>query len=257
MSATLQNAEQGVFTSTSNPNASGKSIACVHRRTQTLLSMYTTPQSESSPPRAYYESNVRDNLGVWRVSKVTWSTRLDNVRIVRVMTIETLNCFMALTVNIQTQRVILVFLDLSCNEVNRYDITENSNSYFENCVCKNVACVDFDQARKELIVCLHGGRIQAFVIRFCKGNPDHSVKDHYVSVFRFQTRLSAAAGKGIKQVSTSDVSEYYLVLSKGGLTAFATGTLEQLWFVDSSCFRFDPQVIGYLYFRGLLLYTIQ
>ena len=241
MSATLQNVERGQFIAASDPSAGSKSIACLHRRTQTILSTYTVPGTEFEPARAYYESNVKDSLGAWRVSKIAWSTRLDTVRIVNVMTIETLECFLALTVNLKTNRVVLVFLDLSCNEVNRYDITENQSTYFENANCTNVACADLDQNRKEVIICLRGGRIQAFAIRFVKGNKH--VKDHYVAVFRFQGRLSADAKKGARQVVISDISEVHLVLSKGGISAFATGTLDQLWFIDRSFFRYEPYQI--------------
>ena len=123
MSATLQNVDKAALLVAADPRAGAKSVECLHRRTQTILSTYTVPNTASEPARAFYESNVKDNMGVWRVSQIAWSTRLDTVRVVNAMTIETLNCFLVLTINLKTNRVILVFLDLSCNEVNRYDIT--------------------------------------------------------------------------------------------------------------------------------------
>jgi hypothetical protein len=133
-----------------------------------------------------------------------------------------------------TGQVLLVYINLDGLEINRYDISH---------VAKAASCCDIDQNRKELVIgsrMKDGGRLQSYSLRCVE--PSHAnSKRHYIAVFRLQAKMTEASGRKLLQLCTQDTGGASLVLTDGGgISAYQTGTLESLWFIPFTAFKYEP-----------------
>ena len=263
MAATLQEVQLANLPCKAKGEGSNSKVVAIHRRSQTVLSFFFDKNTGTN----VYESNVCNSYGNWNACQRPWSLATDSLwAVARVIAIETLDCFVFVCnykkkaqiakakplpahaslaerrqreqeekdAAASAQIACLIFCDLSLQEINRYNISQFTKN--------TISAADFDQNRKELVLGCLGGRIQSYSVRFVEAS--RQGKAHYIGVFRLHNRLSEEAGKVPLQIAVQDVASTSLVLSKhGGISSFANGTLEQMWFVSNGYFRCEPRTI--------------
>ena len=135
--------------------------------------------------------------------------------------------------------------------------------------CKDVICADFDQQRKELIICLSNGFVLSLSIRpfytSKKGVPKIVEKTNitdkdvnlvldnneflprsncFQAISRVSKLLYPKNNHFVINVQTQDVTETSLLLSDNGqIVCLETATLDALWFIPRSAFLYQPNRI--------------
>ena len=200
-----------------------------HRTRSTLL---IAAPSQTVSKSIAFTTVRRNDSGVWQSTCPSpWSCSTSMIPIIAALPLEALDAFLLIAYNRKTSKAMLQVLTVNGMPMSACSLSE---------VFTFIACADFDQNRKDLLVALDGGRVQSYAMRLTtEGRGDAKVQVVH-AIFRRQIQLSKAAGKTPLQITTGDVSSATLLLSRGGITCLDTGSLDKLWFIPSSTFIMPP-----------------